>query len=150
MHPFLYAILFMGVLLCNAQAQTIVVAHPVSDANGWVAFQVDHVLRTEGHWDQPPAEGQFIYPQPMKRAYPLARFGESVIISFPEAGRYNVWKGYHVHNGCIPALSGEPANGFLKEIARLEPPPAEVAGRPAVGDVRYRECPICHQKHIRY
>lgn len=134
-----------------ARAQTIVVAHPVSDKNGWVAFQVDHILRVEGYWPKPPVEGLLIYPVPMKRAHPISRFGESVIIALPKPGVFSIWKGYHVHNGYIPALSGLPATEFIQEINHLPVPPAP-PGTPAgpSDGARYMECPICHQNHIRY
>ena len=131
-----------------ARAQTVVVAHPVSDKSGWVAFEVDHVLRIEGYWPKPPVEGLLIYPVPMKRAHPISRFGESVIIALPKAGVYNIWKGYHVHNGYIPALSGLPATEFIQEINQLPAPPA--SGSTGATDAQYMECPICHQRHIRY
>jgi hypothetical protein len=131
-----------------ARAQTVVVAHPVSDKSGWVAFEVDHVLRIEGYWPKPPVEGLLIYPVPMKRAHPISRFGESVIIALPKAGVYNIWKGYHVHNGYIPALSGLPATEFVQEINQLPAP--TTAGSSSSNEAQYMECPICHQRHIRY
>lgn len=134
-----------------ARAQTIVVTHPVSDKNGWVAFQVDHVLRIQGYWAKPPVEGLLIYPIPMKRAHPINRFGESVIIALPKPGTYTVWKGFHVHNGYIPALGGLPATDFIQEINHQPTNPATSGGATTPGDgERFMECPICHQKHIRY
>lgn len=133
----------------RAHAQTVVVAHPVAVEGGWVAFQIDHVLRVEGYWANPPAEGGLIYPAPMKRAYPIARFGESVIIALPQPGSFQVWKGYHVHNGYIPALGGTPAGEFLHEIANIPLPPTSSAEPIAPGSVEYLECPICHRRHIR-
>ena len=131
-----------------ARAQTVVVAHPVSDKSGWVAFEVDHVLRIEGYWPKPPVVGLLIYPVPMKRAHPISRFGESVIIALPKPGVYSIWKGYHVHNGYIPALSGLPATEFVQEINQLPAP--TTAGSSSSNEAQYMECPICHQRHIRY
>lgn len=131
-----------------ARAQTVVVAHPVSDKSGWVAFEVDHILRIEGYWPKPPVMGLLIYPVPMKRAHPISRFGESVIIALPKPGVYSIWKGYHVHNGYIPALSGLPATEFVQEINQLPAP--TTAGTSSSNEAQYMECPICHQRHIRY
>ncbi|HOG92771.1 MAG: hypothetical protein KA923_01295 [Opitutaceae bacterium] len=131
-----------------ARAQTVVVAHPVSDKSGWVAFEVDHILRIEGYWPKPPVMGLLIYPVPMKRAHPISRFGESVIIALPKPGVYSIWKGYHVHNGYIPALSGLPATEFVQEINQLPAP--TTAGSSSSNEAQYMECPICHQRHIRY
>jgi hypothetical protein len=131
-----------------ARAQTVVVAHPVSDKSGWVAFEVDHVLRIEGYWPKPPVVGLLIYPVPMKRAHPISRFGESVIIALPKPGVYSIWKGYHVHNGYIPALSGLPATELVQEINQLPAP--TTAGSSGPNEAQYMECPICHQRHIRY
>jgi hypothetical protein len=129
----------------HSLAQTVVVAHPVSDATGFAAFQIDHVLRTEGKWQYPPEPGQLLYPYPYARAYPLARFGESVIITLPIAGNYGVWQGMHVHHGYIPALQGRDLKSALQAISSVPLPPTDKTAPQG----KYMVCPICGRAHIR-
>lgn len=138
-------------------AQTCVMAQPVSDRYGNVAFQITQIIRLEGKWEKAPNVGLVLHPRKREKAFPLTRFGEAVLISLPEADNYSKWSGVHIHNGCIPALSGMPADTLIRSIVSAAP---EVSGspescpededrKPTLYDWGQQECPICHKVHLR-
>ena len=133
----------------SASAQTVALSTPVADPQGNVAFQVTQVLRVEGIWDHPIEVGQLIKPAKPTKAHPLMRFGESVILVFRTPDALTQWEGLNVHNGCIPALKGEPAEDLVRQV---ESAPAWKA--PEVVDkhdrlMDYGICPVCGQRHLR-
>lgn len=86
-------------------AQTAVLAEPVADARGLIAFRILQVVRVEGRWYQAPKVGDLVRPENPQKAYPLGRFGEAVLICFYEPDRTTRWQGFYVHNGIIPSLN---------------------------------------------
>jgi hypothetical protein len=152
----LIAFLAVSILLnINSEGQTCLLAKPISDAQGYATFQVVQILRIEGTWEKTPYIGQLFYPTKREKAYPLSRFGEAVLIELPESDNYAVWKGLHIHNGCIPAMSGMDATTLLGEIASAPVPVTKSHEEAPVHTVTnsvangLRECPICHKYHIR-
>ena len=114
-----------------ARAQTTVIAQPVADAKGEVAFEIVRVVRIEGKWKTPPRPGMLLYPEGHQKAYPLGRFGEAVVIAFEYNGSYQHWWGYHVYDGYIPGLNGESLADLIQEVERKAAP----AASPAVATV---------------
>jgi hypothetical protein len=145
----LLAILGLALGAASCGAQTTVVARPVSDAYGYAVFQITQVVRVEGEWVAPPHEGQILYLAKPARAHPLLRFGEAVIATLPQPGNMVLWQGVHVHNGCIPALGGIEAEGFVSEIAR-RPVSVEAVVEPVVApEQELKFCPVCQKQHLR-
>lgn len=136
----------LAVLPFAGQAQTTVIARPISDANNCAVFQVTQIVRTEGTWPQPLVIGQLLYPRTATKAYPLSRFGEAIVIALSEPGNFNRWQGIFVHNGYIPALNGISVKTLLKSIASRPVPARQEIKAPPVRQLS--ECPICHQMHL--
>ncbi len=144
----LQSLILSIVLLGFAQAadgQTTVIAKPLSDQNGNVVFHIVQVVRIDGHWANHPHVGQVLYPSKPTRAYPIARFGESVLVTLPEAGSMEIWQGVNVHNGYIPALKGIAVDEFVQEVASR--PNIEVMeNKPAANTYL---CRMCNKLHIK-
>lgn len=157
--------------LATTQGQTLVMARPVSDAQGMIAFEITEIIKVEGYWKPELAVGELLRPQKRQKAHPIMRFGEAVVIALTEPSNRTKWQGLHVHNGCIPALQGKPLEEFEEELEKQiheealakakEPtklpagPGDKVAGnakpgqKPAAGPEKFAICPICKQRHIR-
>ncbi len=153
-------ILILLVTLTHAEAQSIVVAKPVSDDKGMIAFQITELLKVEDGWEKPLVVGELLYPQKRQKAHPIMRFGEAVVITLSQPDNRVQWQGLHVHNGCIPALQGKPLSEVVAEVEKQAKAEALAAkNSPAAQKARekaakkeaeqFAMCPICHQKHIR-
>lgn len=148
--------LLIWLLPTIGKSQTLLLAEPVADKKGMIAFKVTEILRVEGSWDKPFAVDQLIYPIRAEKALPLGRFGEAVLIVYRKAGDLTQWQGLNIHNGCIPALNGKPSEELLADIAKMPPPPPPPsrgyhsgASEGNVGEAEYAICPICKKRHIR-
>jgi len=144
----------------RAEAQSMVVAKPVSDDKGMIAFQVAEILKIDGEWEKPLVVGELLYPQKPQKAHPIMRFGEAVVIALTQPDNRVQWQGLHVHNGCIPALQGKPLSEMVAEVEKQAKVEALAAkNSPAIQKAKakqaekeaaqFTECPICHQRHIR-
>ncbi len=148
--------LFIWLLPTVGKSQTVLLAEPVADKAGMVAFKVTEIIRVEGSWEKPFELDQLIYPLRQEKAIPLGRFGEAVLIVYRKSGDLAQWQGLNIHNGCIPALNGKSSEELLGEIAKMPPPPPPPsrAYRPANASTtqagaEYAICPICKGRHIR-
>ena len=153
LHRLILAFSLTSLLALSGQAQTVLVATPVADAQGYIAFQVNETLRLEGAWIKPPVKGQLIYPNKQQKAHPIGRFGESVIIKLPKPNDLYNWEVLHVHNGCIPALKGMPEGELIEQVSKIPLPVIKPIARGklqpgAAGDREMGICPICKQRHI--
>jgi hypothetical protein len=153
-------ILLLLATLMRVEAQSMVVAKPVSDDKGMIAFQITEILKVEGAWEPPLTVGELLYPQKRQKAHPIMRFGEAVVIALSQPNNRVQWQGLHVHNGCIPALQGKPLTEMVAEVekqakaealAEKNSPAAQKAKEKAAAKEaeQFAVCPICHQRHIR-
>lgn len=100
----------------KVQAQTAVLAHPESDARGFLVFKIDKIIRVEGQWHRPLTVGEEIYPSTPTQAFPLARFGEAAILAFPVPDDLGSWQGVYIHNGYIPAMNACAAKTLIRAL----------------------------------
>jgi hypothetical protein len=149
-------LLFIWLLPTVGKSQTVLLAEPVADKQGMIAFKITQIIRVEGLWEKSFALDQLIYPLRPEKAIPLGRFGEAVLIVYRKAGNLSQWQGLNIHNGCIPALNGKPSEELLADIAKMPPPevPASRTYKPSEANANfagaeYAICPICKVRHIR-
>jgi hypothetical protein len=98
-------------------AQSIVLAQAFGDAEGAVHFAVTKVVQREGAWRKHPLEvGTIIDPPRVRRAYPLRRFGETVLFVLPQTDNLRAYWSYNVHDGFVPGLAGRPLTEVISSL----------------------------------
>lgn len=121
--------LLLMLALCGSTfAQSIVLTEAFSDPAGQLHFAVTKVVRVEGNWRKHPLEiGTILHPPTARRAYPLRRFGETVLFVLPEPDNLRAYWSYNVHDGFVPGLQGRP----LTEVVSMLVPSTELHQTPA-------------------
>lgn len=98
-------------------AQSIVLTEAFSDSTGKVHFAVTKVVHLDGAWKKHPLEvGTIIDPPRSRNAYPLRRFGETVLFVLPKADNLRAYWSYNVHGGFVLGMQGRTLTDVVGEF----------------------------------